>query len=169
MTGSRPFLPMLPDVLRPGLLIVFCGTAAGAKSAHAGAYYAGPGNQFWSTLHRVGLVPRQLRPSEYTELPDFGIGLTDLCKTQAGADHTLVVGGFDMPRLVACLEQHRPRMLAFNGKKAAQIVLGRSVTYGLQPECVASARVFVLPSTSGAARRSWDIRHWHNLAAATRT
>jgi G:T/U-mismatch repair DNA glycosylase len=41
---------VLPDLLRPGLRIVFCGTAAGTASARAGAYYAGPGNAFWPTL-----------------------------------------------------------------------------------------------------------------------
>jgi double-stranded uracil-DNA glycosylase len=34
---------VLPDVLGPGLRVVFCGTAAGAVSAVRGAYYAGPG------------------------------------------------------------------------------------------------------------------------------
>jgi TDG/mug DNA glycosylase family protein len=157
---------MLSDVLQPGLRVVSCGTAAGAKSAQAGAYYAGPGNRFWPTLHRIGLTPRQLRPCEFPELLTYGIGLTDVCKIQAGADSTLAVGGFDAPRLIALLEQHRPRTLAFNRKKAVQIVLGRNVSYGPQPEGIAGARVFVLPSTSGAARRYWDIGHWEELAAA---
>lgn len=159
---------MLPDVLQPGLQIVFCGTAAGATSARRGAYYAGPGNQFWLTLHRVGLTPRQLRPNEYAELPHYGIGLTDVCKTQAGADRTLAMGRVDASRLITLLEQHYPETLAFNGKKAAQVVLGRGVMYGPQAERIAGARVFVLPSTSGAARGFWDIRYWHELAASTR-
>ena len=48
---------VIPDLIRPGLRIVFCGTALGAASARAGAYYAGPGNKFWPTLHEVGLTP----------------------------------------------------------------------------------------------------------------
>ena len=56
---------VLPDVLGPGLRIVFCGSAAGAVSARVGAYYAGPGNRFWPTLHRVGLTPRLLAPAEF--------------------------------------------------------------------------------------------------------
>ena len=36
--------PVLPDVLGPGLRIVFCGMAAGDRSAREGAYYADPGN-----------------------------------------------------------------------------------------------------------------------------
>jgi double-stranded uracil-DNA glycosylase len=157
---------MLPDVLQPGLRIVFCGTAAGVKSAQAGAYYAGPGNQFWPTLQRIGLTPRQLRPQQYRELPKYGIGLTDLCKTQAGSDHVLARHGFDVLRLIALLERHRPRLLAFNGKKAAEVALGCRVVYGPHAESVAGARVFVLPSTSGAARGYWDVRPWRELAVA---
>ena len=53
---------VLPDLLRPGLRIVFCGTAAGNVSAARGAYYAHPQNRFWSALYAFGLTPRQLEP-----------------------------------------------------------------------------------------------------------
>ncbi|MEZ4771174.1 MAG: hypothetical protein R2844_22490 [Caldilineales bacterium] len=46
-------MSILPDVLAPGLDIVFSSTAVGNVSALRGATYAGPGNMFWSTLHRV--------------------------------------------------------------------------------------------------------------------
>jgi TDG/mug DNA glycosylase family protein len=39
-------MTVLPDVLEPGLRVVFCGTAVGAMSTQVGAYYAGCGNQF---------------------------------------------------------------------------------------------------------------------------
>lgn len=48
---------VLPDVLEPGLKIVFCGTVAGRTSALRCAYYAGPGNKFWRMRHAVGLTP----------------------------------------------------------------------------------------------------------------
>ena len=66
---------ILPDVLAPGMRVVFCGTAPGAASARARAYYAGPGNRFWVTLHEVGLTPILLRPDEFARLPEFGVGL----------------------------------------------------------------------------------------------
>jgi double-stranded uracil-DNA glycosylase len=65
-----------------GLRVVFWGTAAGTASAMASAYYAGPGNRFWSILHESGLAPRRLAPSEFRLLPECGIGLTDVCKTR---------------------------------------------------------------------------------------
>lgn len=54
-------MSVLPDVLKPDLKIVFCGTAAGRESAARGAYYAGSGNSFWKTLHEVGLYPALVR------------------------------------------------------------------------------------------------------------
>ena len=43
-------MTVLPDVLEPGLTVVFCGTAVGATSAQVRAYYAGRGNRFWEVL-----------------------------------------------------------------------------------------------------------------------
>ena len=67
-----------PGLLRPGLDLVICGTAAGSEFARRGQYYAGPGNRFWPVLHETGLTDRLLNPSEFGRLPDYGIGLTDV-------------------------------------------------------------------------------------------
>lgn len=158
--------PILPDVLEPGLRVVFCGTAPGAASARAGAYYAGPGNRFWVTLHEVGLTPELLAPVEFARLPEFGIGLTDISKTASGSDLEVGRRGFDPERLEAAIAAASPTHLAFNGKNAARGALGRAVDYGRQPERLGGASVWVLPSTSGAARRYWDIGPWRDLARA---
>jgi double-stranded uracil-DNA glycosylase len=158
-------MPILPDVLQPHLKIVFCGTAVGARSAKIGAYYAGPGNRFWPTLFQVGLIPRQLRPQDYRSLVDYGIGLTDIAKDRSGGDHVLTPADFDGLTLRAKIEQFAPKVLAFNGKRAAQEFYGRKVVaYGRQPERLGATTVFVLPSTSGAARGFWDERYWQALA-----
>lgn len=155
---------VLPDILRPGLSIVFCGTAAGSASARAGAYYAGPGNAFWKTLHSTGLTSVQLSPAEFERLPEFGIGLTDICKVLQGSDREVGTVEFDVSGLEARIANAEPGALAFNGKNAARAVLERSVDYGLQAERIGGAAVWVLPSTSGAARRFWDIEPWRELA-----
>lgn len=156
----------LPDLLRPGLRLVFCGTAAGRASARAGAYYAGPGNAFWPTLAYVGLTPRELVPSEYELLADYGIGLTDLCKVRHGSDAEVGTVEFDVDGLHAKVAAAEPRRLAFNGKNAARGALERPVEYGCQDEPFGAAEVWVLPSTSGAARGRWDVGPWEELAAA---
>ena len=160
---------VLPDVLGPGLRIVFCGSAAGAASARAGAYYAGPGNRFWPTLHRVGLTPRLVAPAEFRTVQQYGIGLTDLCKTESGADSGLSAKADDAAALSAKIACHRPAVLAFNGKRAARVFLGAaSIDYGEQTQRIGETAIHVLPSTSGAARRWWDEAFWRRVAQAVR-
>lgn len=157
-------MTILPDLLAPNLDIVFCGTAVGNVSAQRGAYYAGPGNVFWSTLHAVGLTPRLLQPEEYQEMLGFGLGFTDLAKSVAGVDSQLSHGDFDRQRLRETILRYEPKIVAFTSKRAASEFLSRPFEYGLQLERVGVSMLFVLPSPSGAARRWWDISHWHKLA-----
>ena len=166
---SQPDPEIVGDVLRSDLRVVFCGTALGAASARARAYYAGPGNKFWPTLHAVGLTPELLAPSDYRRILDYGLGLTDLCKTRSGSDLEIGNDGFDVARLAAQMERYRPARLAFNGKKAAKEALGvGAVDYGLQRTSFAGIPTFVLPSTSGAAGGNWDVEHWRALAKLVR-
>ena len=155
---------LIPDVLAPGLRVVFCGTALGARSAQVRAYYAGPGNRFWPTLHEVGLTPTVMQPEDYPRVVEYGIGLTDLCKTRSGSDAEVGRDGFDVPRLVAELERWSPAWIAFTGKNSARTALDADVDYGEQDLTLGGARVFVLPSPSGAARRYWDVEPWRALA-----
>jgi TDG/mug DNA glycosylase family protein len=159
---------VLPDVLPPGLRVVFCGTAAGTASAKARAYYAGPGNGFWETLHATGLTPVRLAPAEFARLPEFGIGLTDICKVLHGSDEEVGTVEFDVAGLQSRIAEAEPAFLAFNGKNAARGALERAVELGPQEERIGGAAVWVLPSTSGAARRYWDIEPWRELASACR-
>jgi TDG/mug DNA glycosylase family protein len=157
---------VLPDILTPDLRVVFCGTAAGTASARAKAYYAGPGNRFWPTLEAVGLTPVRLEPEEFGRLPEFGIGLTDICKVLHGSDEEVGTVEFDVDGLRERVAAAEPAYLAFNGKNSARGALERDVAYGLQEEQIGGAAVWVLPSTSGAARRYWDVGPWQELAAA---
>ncbi len=159
-------VPILPDIFAPGLKVVFCGTAPAQASARVGHYYAGPGNRFWRTLHEIGLTPdRVLPPGDDKMLPRYGIGLTDLAKHAVGTDDRVDAGDFDVAGLRARILEHNPRIVAFNGKNAARSYLGRPVHYGLQPDPIGSTEVFVLPSTSAAARRFWSLSPWRQLVA----
>jgi TDG/mug DNA glycosylase family protein len=154
-------------VLAPGLRVVFCGTAAGEVAARVGAPYAGPGNRFYWVLHAVGLTPRELRPVEFGELLEFGIGLTDAAKHAIGRDSRLVAADFDGAAVIEKVQRFEPGVLAFVGKRAAREVLRRSrVGYGRKEQMIGSSQTWVLPSTSGAARAFWDIGPWRDLAAA---
>jgi TDG/mug DNA glycosylase family protein len=145
---------------------VFCGTAAADESARRRAPYAGPGNRFWWVLHEVGLTPRQQRPEEFHELMRFGIGLTDVAKGAVGRDSRLARADFDAAAVIEKVERFAPRVLAFVGKRAAREVTGRKPSrYGEQDVAVGVSRVWILPSTSGAARGFWDVGPWRELAA----
>lgn len=161
---------VLPDVLEPGLKLVFCGTAAGSTSARVGQYYAGPRNKFWPTLHAVGLTPRRLRPEEFRTLPRYGLGLTDLAKYAFGSDGDLRSADYAAGAFEAKVLETAPEVLCFNGKKAAQTYLGtKRVVFGELTRRIGDTRLFVAPSTSGAASGHWDVAYWHRLAALSRT
>lgn len=165
--SQRPFV--LPDVLAPGLRVVFCGTAPGTRSARDGAYYAHPGNHFWHALHEVGLTPRLLAPREFPQVLEFGIGLTDVAKHAFGSDAELPNTAFDAAALHRKLAHYRPRIVAFTSKNAARAGLAigtRRIDYGEQSARIAHSRVIVLPSPSGQARGYWDIAPWRELVDA---
>ncbi|MBX9455439.1 MAG: mismatch-specific DNA-glycosylase [Rhizobium sp.] len=160
-------MDVLEDLLQPGLRLVFCGTAAGTRSAQIGAYYAGRGNKFWRTIHAIGLTDRLVAPEDWRLLAHHGIGFTDLAKHHSGMDIALPPGCFDPARLRTAIETHRPGTVAFNGKAAAKVFYGRKdVGYGRQPEPIGSTIPWVLPSTSGAASGAWSIEPWRQLAEA---
>jgi TDG/mug DNA glycosylase family protein len=160
---------ILPDVLQPGLQLVFCGTAAGKRSAAEGAYYAHPGNLFWRALFDAGLTPRLYAPAEFPLLPQLGIGLTDLAKRHAGNDAELPGDAFDVDALRRKIEQHAPRLLAFTSKAAARAAFGYPAGYGLRAERIGSTQIFVLPSPSGQARGHWNVEPWRELGRLVRT
>ena len=161
-------MPILDDVLEYGLEVVFCGTAAGFEAARRQAYYAGPGNRFWATLHAVGFTDRLLAPEEFRTVLAYGLGLTDLVKNVAGNDRNLRPSDFDVAQLKKEILKYQPRFLAFVGKRAATEFLGRKVEYGLQPkeDMVNATSLFVLPAPGGAARRYWNEGPWRELARA---
>ena len=159
-------MSVLPDVLAPGLAVVFCGSAVGTASALRRAYYAGPGNAFWPTLSEVGLTPYQLAPEECKSVTKYGLGLTDLAKNVSGSDDVLVQKHFDRKGLRAKVLRYRPRILAFTSKRAAEEFIKHPVGYGLLDETIGETALFVLPSPSGAARRYWkkNKKRWRELA-----
>jgi TDG/mug DNA glycosylase family protein len=160
---------MLEDLLQRLLDLVICGAAAGTRSAARGLYYAGPGNKFWRTLATVGLTDRPLEPAEYRRLVDYGIGLTDLVKNQAGGDRGITFRRADSMRLRLTIMRYQPRYLCFNGKRAAREFFGtQEVGFGVQRSRIGKTVLFVAPSTSAAANATWDLSVWQDLAKRVR-
>jgi len=159
---------LIPDVLSVGLNLVFCGSALGDVSWRKRAYYANPANRFWQTLAEVGLTPRRLAAEEYPRLLESGIGLTDLVKTDHGQDAHIFDGHVDLDEARSLLTEKvlrwQPHVLAFTSRTVAASFLGRRALTGLQPDHIGTTVLWVLPSTSGLARRFFDIGPWQDLA-----
>lgn len=159
----------LPDYLRPGLDVVFVGFNPGDRSSRIGHYYAGRGNQFWNLLYESGLVSSRLTPEEDWRVLEFGIGLTDVVKRWSRSSGDLAADDYRRgTRLLGeKLERIAPRIIAFNGKGAYERFVGHSARLGQMRQCIAGARVFVLPSTSGrngSLTRAEKLEYFKRLA-----
>ncbi|NLN96176.1 MAG: mismatch-specific DNA-glycosylase [Bacteroidales bacterium] len=158
----------IPDLLKENLKVVFCGTAAGNRSAQQEAYYAGCGNKFYCVLHHAGFTPVQLIPSQYEQLIDYGIGLTDLVKQKSGMDKDLKQEDYNISDFNEKIEKYKPQFVCFNGKEAAKKYFGvEKIDYGLQNECLGETKFFVAPSTSAKAHSYWNEEYWKKLNTLT--
>lgn len=148
---------MLPDLLAQDLLVVFTGTSVATASASRGHYYAGPGNKFYELLWDSGLTgDRLLDPAQDSMVLQFRVGMTDLVKGKAASSDSLLRSSdFDVPGFVEKIQAHRPFVVAFNGRGAADRVsryLGEGkASLGLAPWKVGPSLAYVLPSSSGSS------------------
>jgi double-stranded uracil-DNA glycosylase len=142
----------VPDVLGPGLSVVFCGINPGRRSAAAAAHFANPRNDFWRLLAEAGLTPRQLSPEEQWELLDLGFGLTNAAERTTPGSSDLRRADFagSAERLECIAVELRPRFIAFVGKAAYEGAFRERPALGLQERRLGETRLFVLPSTSPA-------------------
>jgi TDG/mug DNA glycosylase family protein len=160
MTRSRPTRADLdaatsktiPDVIAPGLRVLFCGINPGLYSGATGYHFARPGNRFWPALHGAGFTDRVLSPWEQRELLEHGYGITNLvARTTAAADELteaeLVAG---RRRLLAKVKRYSPRYLAVLGVTAYRSAFEQpKAMLGRQPETLGNTIVWVLPNPSG--------------------
>jgi TDG/mug DNA glycosylase family protein len=143
----------LEDIVAPGLRVIIAGTIAAWHRAERQHYYDGAGNKFWVLLHESGLVPELLEPFEEHRVLEFGVGLTDLVRTEVsppGEPPRFDVAGFQ-----DVIRQCAPRAVAFVSKTAAASyarAAGERPPRGFGPLSwdVAAAPAFVLAGPSGA-------------------
>ena len=142
----------IPDVVAPGLRVLFCGINPSLWSGATGRHFARPGNRFWPTLDRAGFTPRQLRPNETDELLALGIGITNLVnRTTATAAE---LGSDELrrgaERLRATVRTFRPLSVAVVGIEAYRTAFGApKAGAGRQPTALEGALLWVLPNPSG--------------------
>lgn len=144
----------LPDIIAPGLAVLFVGFNPSVMAGLTGHYYARPGNRFWTMLYRAGLTPRLYTPQEDRALLDLGLGITDLCPvpTPGVDDVPKALAAAGRAALTAKIARYRPRIVCFNGKATYTAYFGRPpAAWGLQPDRIGASLVFVVPSSSGRA------------------
>lgn len=98
--------PTLLDLLRPGLRLVVCGTAAGRASA---LRYAERGNRFWHVLQEIGVTATVSQPGDHSLLLEAQIGLVDLAEYPAGMDAALGGNALYAARLRDVVKAIQPR------------------------------------------------------------
>ncbi|HEX9627987.1 MAG TPA: G/U mismatch-specific DNA glycosylase [Acidiferrobacterales bacterium] len=142
----------VPDVIAPGLDVLFVGINPSLYSAAVGHHFARPGNRFWPVLHRSGFTPRRLAPHEERALLRHGCGITNVV-ARATANATelsraeLRAGG---RRLAATVHRLKPRIVAVLGVGAYRTAFERPrAAIGEQAERLAGAAIWVLPNPSG--------------------
>jgi TDG/mug DNA glycosylase family protein len=142
----------VPDVIAPGLRVLFCGINPGLYSGATGHHFARPGNRFWPTLYHAGFTRRLLSPTEEQELLHYGCGITNLvARATARAEELdaeeLVAG---RRRLLAKVKRFQPGVLAMLGISAYRTAFADpKASLGRQSESFAGAVVWVLPNPSG--------------------
>src|SRR5690348_7643712 len=142
----------VPDVLAPGLRVVFVGINPGRVSAAANAHFANPRNDFWRLLHAAGFTSRLYEPTEQFSLLEEGIGVTNAAYRTTPGSGDLRRGDFDgsAERLERIAADLRPGWLVFVGKEAYRGAFGERAELGEQPRTLGDSRLWVLPSTSPA-------------------
>jgi TDG/mug DNA glycosylase family protein len=142
----------IPDVIAPGLRVLFSGINPGLVSALTGHHFARPGNRFWPALHRSGFTPRQLLPAEQDELLGLGLGITNVAaRATARADELSRAEIIEGGRLLGeKVRRFAPEWLAVLGVTAYRTAFEEpKAVIGPQQRTFGETRVWVLPNPSG--------------------
>lgn len=148
----------IPDLVGPGLRLLFVGINPGLWTAATQTPFAHPGNRFYPALAAAGIIP---------EIPDFSAGLS--------ADYraTFIAAGLGISNLVnrataradelsrdelrAGAERLRLNVAVWRPRVVAVVGIGayrdafdrRKATTGRQDETIEGADLWVLPNPSG--------------------
>jgi TDG/mug DNA glycosylase family protein len=142
----------VPDVIGPGLRVLFSGINPSLYSAAVGHHFARPGNRFWPAIYAAGFTDRLLSPFEDGQLLRYSCGVTNLvARATGGADELeaeeLAEGGRLLQEKVA---RYGPAVLAVLGVDAYRRAFRRpSAGPGRQDTMLGAIRVWVLPNPSG--------------------
>jgi TDG/mug DNA glycosylase family protein len=152
-------LPTLPDLLEPGLSIIFCGINQGMRAASTGHHFEGRNNRFWRVLHLAGFTPEQIRPEDDHTVLQYGCGLTTVVPRPTARAAQLSRAEIELAgdAFRQKIDHFAPRHLAFLGKMAFSAISGApNIEWGPQTKPFGGAHAWVLPNPSGL-NRAFDL------------
>jgi TDG/mug DNA glycosylase family protein len=148
----------VPDLVGPGVRLLFVGINPGLWTAATGAHFAHPGNRFYPALHAAGLTTHRFEVSEgmsgadRRQLIERQVGITNLVRqATARADELrkdeLIAGA---GRLVEDIGRWTPRAVAILGIGAYRTAFSvPKAVAGEQSGLLNGARLFVFGNPSG--------------------
>ena len=148
----------VPDLVGPGLRLLFVGINPGLWTAATQTHFAHPGNRFYPALLEAGIIEAPIdrgvgmSDGDRRALIERGIGITNVvhratAKASALTAAELRAGGEQLREFV---RGHRPVVVAVAGITAYRTAFGQpTATMGEQPEPFEGSRLFVVPNPSG--------------------
>lgn len=148
----------VPDLLGPGLRLLFVGINPGLWSAATATHFARPGNRFYPALAAAGITDRLIRAGEgmteddRSHLISRGVGITNVVsRASARADELdreeLQEGALRLADKVSVLG---PRVVAVAGITAYRVGFGHpKAQLGRQPQTIGGAELWAVPNPSG--------------------
>jgi TDG/mug DNA glycosylase family protein len=148
----------VPDLVGPGVKLLFVGINPGLWTAATETHFAHPGNRFYPALRLAGVIERDIdrgigmSDADRRHLIERGIGITNVVArataraSELSADE-LRAGG---QRLRTFVREHRPRVVALAGITAYRAAFGAPrAVLGRQPEAFEDAELWIVPNPSG--------------------
>lgn len=148
----------VPDLLGPGLRLLFAGINPGLCTAALQTHFAHPANRFYPALLAAGIITRRLSTASGMSQADRdhlvarGIGITNLVRhaTARAADVTPDELRAGAARLEALVDRLRPPVVAVAGVTAYRQAFGvPRAAPGRQSAGFAGAELWVVPNPSG--------------------
>lgn len=142
----------VPDVIRPGLDVLFVGINPGLYTAAIGHHFGRPGNRFWPSLNASGLLREPLTPYDSFKLLDSNLGMTNIVSraTPVASELTREELEAGAKILVKKILRYRPKRAAFLGLGLYRDAFRRPhAQVGLQAETIGKTELWVFPNPSG--------------------
>lgn len=148
----------VPDLIGPGVRLLFVGINPGLWTAATQTHFAHPGNRFYPALFAAGIIRREIdrgggmSGDDRAHLVERGIGITNVVhRTTAKASELtaaeLRAGG---EQLRAFVRAHRPSVVAIAGITAYRSAFRQpKAAMGEQHTGFEGARLWVVPNPSG--------------------